>query len=65
MARKRLVSYQELQELLQARYIDGNCTVKERFAVEIMRFGDSHFDLDCLLKLAGRNQRAKDGGLPD
>ncbi|MBN8740654.1 MAG: hypothetical protein BGP24_15015 [Lysobacterales bacterium 69-70] len=65
MARKRLVPYQELQELLQARYIEGTCTMKERITVEIMRFDDSHFDLDCLLKLAGKNQRAKDGGKPE
>lgn len=65
MARRRLVSYQELRRLLQARYIDGNCTIEERYIVEMMRFDDGHFDLECLLMMAGKKRRANDGGLPD
>jgi hypothetical protein len=57
VAGRRLVSYHDLRRLLLRRYVDDACSSEERYAVEMMRFEDGNFDVECMLMLGERDAK--------
>ncbi|MDR9900980.1 hypothetical protein G7B40_042165 [Aetokthonos hydrillicola Thurmond2011] len=51
MARRRIVTFQDLRRALLHRYVEKSCTSDERYLIEIMRFEDEDFNVECMLML--------------
>lgn len=51
MAGVRLVSFHDLRRLLLRRCAENDCTKEERYTLEMLRFQDKNFDVECILVL--------------